>query len=172
MPRGLPDSWGTYAIGKAARSFKNAGRGRGVTGGITTTYTITKVNVYKSALKTFLNTPAGPLWREVEKRAVLAQMQARKSVGVKTGALRSSIYKRHLGNSTGQYVIIGSDKNYAYAHHEGTKPHIITASSGKNLKFSKNGRMIYTSSVFHPGNRPNRYLTRQLKYFVKPKIVI
>ena len=174
MPYGLPDSWGTYAVRKAARSFRRQGRiaaNRAIPGGATV-YTIKRINVYQGALKAFLNTPAGPLWREVERRAEFAQKMARKQVGVKTGALRQSIYKRHLGNASGQYVTIGSNKSYAYAHHEGTRPHIIVASGGGNLVFTKNGKVIHAKQVFHPGNKPNKYLSNQLKYFVRPRIVI
>lgn len=172
MALGLPDSWATYGLKKAYKSSVARGRGRGGFGGLTTVYTVHRIRVYRGALNKFLNTPAGPLWGEVEKRARIATAKARRDVGVKTGALRASIYMRHLGNATGQYVTIGSNKTYAFNHHQGTKPHVIVGSSGGNLKFVKNGKMIYTKSVFHPGNRPNRFLSKQLHGFVRPRIVI
>lgn len=89
---------------------------------------------------------------------------AKLQVGVRTGALRSSIHKRHLGSMSGQYLWIGSTKNYAYLHHEGTRPHIILPKEPDGaLIFRKGARIISTKRVLHPGTRPNRYLSDQLR---------
>lgn len=174
MPRGLPDSWGLWAARRASRAFRNQARrsASNIIPGGTTVYTIVKVTPYPAALKSFLDSPAGPLWGQVEKRARLAQLRAKKQAGFKTGRLRASIYKNHTMTSYGQKVEIGSNVDYAFNHHQGTRPHVIVGSPGKNLVFVKNGRVINTKSVFHPGTKPNPYLSNQLKYFVKPRIVI
>ena len=173
MALGLPDSWATYGLKKAYKSSIARGRGGGGFGGLSTVYTIQSVRVYRGALNKFLNTPAGPLWGQVEKRARVATAKARRDVGFKTGALRSSIYMRHLGNSTGQYVTIGSNKSYAFNHHQGTRPHVIVPNKpGGNLVFAKRGKIIFAKSVFHPGTKPNKFLSKQLTGFVRPRIVI
>jgi hypothetical protein len=133
---------------------------------------LTDIRINNRTLLTYLNTSAGPLWGALERRAVLVEKLAQRKVGVKTGALRASIYRRHLGNFSGQFIIIGSDKKYAKDHHEGTRPHQIFASPGGKLSFTKNGRRIFTNSVNHPGTKPNPYLTTFLPVFVKTPIVI
>lgn len=181
---GLPDSWSGLAAkkvtkrlyrgftrstgGSSAFRFVQAGR---TTGGTRINLELKRVRIYNHKLRMELNTPAGELWRKLEKRAIIAQAGAKAQVGVRTGALKSSIYKRHLGNATGQYIVIGSSRRYALAHHEGTRPHVITASPGGKLKFVKNGKQIFTSQVNHPGTKPNPYLRNQLKHFIKPIVI-
>jgi hypothetical protein len=133
---------------------------------------LTNVRINDKTLLTYLNTSAGPLWGALDRRASEVQKLAQGKVGVRTGALRASIYKRHLGNFTGQYIVIGSDKSYAKDHHNGTRPHKILASPGGKLSFSAGGRRVFASSVNHPGTKPNPYLTPFLSVFTKPKIVI
>jgi hypothetical protein len=133
---------------------------------------LANIRINQRTTHAFLNTNAGPLWDALEKRATLVQKLAKRKVGVKTGALRASIYKRHLGNSTGQYIVIGSDRKYAKDHHQGTRAHQILSSPGGKLTFVANGRRIFTNQVNHPGTKPNPYLTTYLPLFVKPKIVI
>ena len=88
---------------------------------------------------------------------------AKAQVGVRTGALRSSIHMRHLRDSRGQYVKIGSNLDYALLHHQGTKPHVIRPDRAKVLRFVRGSRIIYTTSVMHPGTKANRYLSDNLK---------
>jgi phage gpG-like protein len=130
------------------------------------------IRINKATLNAFLNTSAGPLWGELDRRAELVRKAAIGKVGVDTGNLKRSIYKRHLGNSTGQYIIIGSDKKYASDHHQGTRPHQIVASGGGKLTFVVKGKRIYTNRVNHPGTKPNPYLTTFLPIFIKPRIII
>jgi hypothetical protein len=87
---------------------------------------------------------------------------AKQQVGFKTGKLRQSINMVHLRDGLSQYLKIGSNVEYALAHHEGTRPHIITPNDANILRFSAGGRVIYTHKVNHPGTRPNKYLSDQL----------
>lgn len=97
------------------------------------------------------------------KKGKMVEMAAKRQVGVRTGALRSSIHMRHGIDSGGQYVTVGSDLPYARGHHEGTKPHIIRPRKAQVLRFSNNGRIVYARKVNHPGTKPNRYLTDNLR---------
>lgn len=130
----------------------------------------TRVRIYDHKLRQFLNTPNSgdtrDLWKSMERAKESALKGARRQVGVKTGALRKNIRATHLGNSTGQYVTIWADKPYALAHHEGTRPHLIrpTAVDGK-LIFRTGSRVIMTTMVRHPGTKPNRYLSDQIRHF-------
>ena len=130
---------------------------------------IVRVELYEDKLRLFLNTPnsgdAKSLWTALEKAKLKAVLGAKRMVGVRTGALRDSIVGRHLGNYTGQYLWIGSEKKYALVHHEGTKPHIIRPDKAKVLRFVSKGQVIYTPIVRHPGTKPNHYLSRQLRHF-------
>jgi len=121
--------------------------------------------LYPGILPAYLNGPTGDLWKKLHNRGQLAVAMAKSQVGVKTGALRNSIHMRHLGNFTGQYLWIGSMKNYALMHHEGTKPHMIFPKEHEYLRFRAGSRIIYTRQVRHPGTKPNRYLSDQLKVF-------
>lgn len=126
---------------------------------------VIKVNV--EALHNELNTSKGELWRWLHKKGERAVLGAKSKVGVRTGVLQRSIHMRHLGNATGQYLWIGSDRSHALAHHQGTRPHIITPTPPKKLlKFSKGGNMIYTHRVNHPGTKKNEYLSSQLRHFL------
>lgn len=174
MPRGFPDSPFLYYASKAKsylKSSKAMARG-GRPRGTVLTYKIIKLDIDKAQLNLILNTPKGNLWGALDRRGHAIVRDAKKKVGVKTGALRSSIHMRHLGNTTGQYLWIGSKKNYAYAHHEGTRPHEIRASKSPVLVFRSGSRIVKTPSVNHPGTRPNPYLTAAMrKNLTRPIIV-
>lgn len=123
--------------------------------------------IFDAKLRVELQTPAGGLWKWMEKQGNKAVLGAKRQVGVKTGELRNSIHKRHLANFTGQYLWIGSTKSYALAHHEGTRPHTISPTPPRTLlRFSKGSRVIYTPMVNHPGTKPNKYLSSQLRHFI------
>lgn len=174
---GLPDSWWGYGAKKALRALRNIGRsGRRALGGRRTTrrvgtkyyYKFDRVIIYDSVLKSYLNTPAGDPWLLLDTRGRMAHAMAKKDVGVKTGRLRNSIYYRHVGHANGQFIQIGSDVEYAYDHHQGTRPHIIKSKPGGPdlLKFRKSGGgFAYTRYVRHPGTRGNPFLAKQLPRF-------
>jgi hypothetical protein len=88
---------------------------------------------------------------------------AKRQVGVNTGALRASIHMRHFRDTRGQYVRIGSSLPYARLHHEGTRPHFIRPNTKQVLKFVTRGQLVITHLVRHPGTRPNRYLSDNLR---------
>jgi hypothetical protein len=171
----IPDSWATYGIGKAGRALRRAAKGRG-SGKISLgargrgfSYKFSHLNLYQDELRKYLNTQSGDLWWYLNKRGKAAVAGAQAMVGVRTGALKRSIHMKHLGNVTGQYIWIGSKLPYAYAHHEGTRPHIIASKSGKELVFRGRGSkvLVHTPVVKHPGTRPNPYLRAQLHHFFK-----
>lgn len=174
MPKGFPDSPFLFYAQKAKRylnTSKSMARG-GRPRAMVLTYKVVKVDIDKAQLHMVLNTPTGNLWGALDRRGNAIVRDAKKLVGVKTGALRASIHKRHLGNASGQYLWIGSNKNYAYAHHEGTKPHEIRASKSPVLVFRSGTKIIKTPVVNHPGTRPNPYLTAAMrKNLVRPIIV-
>jgi hypothetical protein len=127
-------------------------------------YRFTKAILYPPKMHEMLNTTSGMVGKHVRTIGEIIVNRAKAQVGVKTGALRDSIHMRHLANYTGHYLWIGSNKNYAYAHHEGTKPHVITPNPpNKVLVFRAGSMVVRTAEVKHPGTRPNRYLSDQLR---------
>lgn len=122
----------------------------------------TRIVFRKKTLDFYLNDPFGPVGRDLHKRGRRVERAAKAQVGVATGRLKASIHMRQERSIGGQKVTIGSPLSYALAHHEGTKPHVITPDRAKVLRFSSGGRVIYTRAVRHPGTKPNRYLTDNL----------
>lgn len=111
----------------------------------------------------YLNSPSGTvgLWLRKQGRRLLAA--ARSQVGVRTGALRASLHMRHYRDPRGQYIEVGSSLSYARLHHDGSKPHLIFPNKRQVLRFYSRGQIVVTHMVRHPGTRPNRYLTDNLK---------
>lgn len=120
------------------------------------------VVIDKPVLNHFLNAPSGETGQYLRKRGELVVASARLKVGKRTGFLAGSIHMRQSREPYGQKLWIGSELNYALAHHEGTKPHIIVAKRAQMLRFHAGGRVIYTRAVKHPGTRANRYLKDSL----------
>jgi hypothetical protein len=61
-----------------------------------------------------------------------------------------------------QQLRIGSDNEIALLHHNGSRPHAISARGPQVMRFSNRGRMVYSRQVAHPGTKPNRYLSDNL----------
>jgi hypothetical protein len=114
-------------------------------------------------IDTLLNNPNGEVGRYLAKKGEKVTAAARAQAGFRTGALRASIHMRHMRDSRGQYLKIGSSVKHAYMHHEGTKPHLIMPRRRRTLRFFSKGFMVFTQLVRHPGTKPNRYLTDNLK---------
>lgn len=119
---------------------------------------------YKSQMDYLLKQPQGVVGRHLFRKAVMIREMARMQVGVRTGALSASISISQERSMTGQSVRIGSTLSYAYMHHEGTRPHMISGQNGGMLRYTRGGRVVYSRAVMHPGTRPNRYLSDNLIY--------
>jgi hypothetical protein len=68
--------------------------------------------------------------------------------------------------STAPYGVkatVGSSVSYALIHHNGSRPHVILPVRAKSLVFTSKGRLVVTNRVNHPGTKPNRYLTDNLR---------
>jgi hypothetical protein len=126
------------------------------------------VTVYKlndRNIAYLLKSPSGHVGRYLTKKAIIVTAKAKSQAGIKTGALKRSISWNYGVNAAGPYVRIGSPLSYAYLHHEGTAPHIIRPRQRRYLKFTSKGSIVFSRRVRHPGTRPNRYLTDNLKWF-------
>lgn len=121
------------------------------------------IDWYKAPLDTLLNNPNGTVGRYLALKGKMIEAAAKAQVGVRTGALRASIHMRHKRNTRYQYIEVGSKLKYARMHHEGTRPHLIYPQKRTVLRFYSKGQIVHTHLVRHPGTRPNRYLSDQLK---------
>jgi hypothetical protein len=114
------------------------------------------------ALFEMLNSSTGEVADDLEKRGQRVLSGARVDVGVETGALLADLHVSMEGGRTGPTAYIGSNLDYALAHHEGTQPHEIQAQPGRALVFSYNGIRIFRHKVHHPGTQANPFLQKNL----------
>lgn len=122
------------------------------------------LRLYKKELDHFLNSPQGQVGQSLSKRGRVMVLAAKRQVGKDTRELEASIHMIHERPGEYQQLWIGSRARHALLHHRGTRPHEIVAHKDQLLRFSKNGRMVYSRSVQHPGTKANNYLSDQLKY--------
>jgi len=100
----------------------------------------------------------------LHRKGLFLERRAQASVGVRSGALRSSIQVRVVETGQGLEVRATAGTRYARMHHDGTRPHAITPRRpGGRLRFRVAGRVVYAKRVWHPGTRPNRFLSRHLR---------
>jgi hypothetical protein len=125
------------------------------------------ITFYKAQTDFLLNNPAGPVGRSLARRGVKVLAAAKGQVGVDTEKLKTSLKMTHERGARGQFVRVGSKRKYALAHHQGSRPHIITPRRSQVMVFTKGSQIIYATSVRHPGTKPNRYLTDNLYLALK-----
>lgn len=101
----------------------------------------------------------GDLYRHLGKLGREIERAAKRMVGVDSGELRADIHYRIRHDQAGPFVEVGADLPYAKMHHDGTVPHVIAARNTRFLRFTQRGRVVYARRVYHPGTRPNPYLT-------------
>lgn len=125
----------------------------------------TRTVVNDKALYSWSKSQQGPLARHIRAKGAQVAMEAKLLVGVRTGRLGRSIKVKRDRSPTGEYgVIVGSDLRYAMVHHEGSRPHTISAREpGKHLRFVGRNGMVYRRTVRHPGTKPRPYLTFALR---------
>lgn len=163
----VPDSPIIYAgqrLARVARRRSPLWRRGGAGSSSLTRINFSDMNVVfrRPQLDYYLNNTRGPVGRYMFERGLRIMLAAKSQVGVKTGALKASIYMTQYRVPMGQNVKIGSPLNYALMHHEGTKPHVITPNRAEVLRFPSRGRIVYTRVVRHPGTKPNKYLADNL----------
>lgn len=113
-----------------------------------------------------VHSKTGDVYKYVAKRAEKLRILAVKQVGKKTGRLAASIKVTMVPSSSGPYALVGSNNKIALIHHNGTRPHRISAAPGRQLRFAHRGRIVYAHKVMHPGTRPNKYLEDNLRRVV------
>lgn len=109
--------------------------------------------------KEFTASPKSPIFKDIDSRGHRLHNLAVRQVGKKTNKLATSITTRTTVDLLGIVNTTGSDNPIALIHHNGSRAHEIRPRRAKVLRFVQNGRVRYAHRVWHPGTRPNRYLT-------------
>lgn len=103
----------------------------------------------------------GLAYRDTLLRATRVMSRAKQlcPVGkVHGGGLRGSIRLNPTVTPAGFVVQVGSDKDYAAAVHEGTRPHRIEPRNASVLVFQVGNRKVFAMHVNHPGTRGKPFL--------------
>jgi hypothetical protein len=117
----------------------------------------------KAGMHYVLRHPEGEVGRYLHKLGARLSRLAKNQVGVDTAALKRSINYRVVQRYGGLTAVVGSDNRIALLHHNGARPHIIVPRRAQTLRFYSHGRIVYSKLVHHPGTKPNRYLTDNLR---------
>ena len=113
-------------------------------------------------LNRMLREPSGIVYPWMDRKGRTLVQLAKRQVGVDTGALRASITHRTTSQSYGVSTTVTASDNKAMMHHEGTRAHRIEPRRAQVLRFVVGGKVVYAKQVWHPGTKPNRYLTDNL----------
>jgi hypothetical protein len=124
------------------------------------------LNFDNGAFAELVNGRNGIVTSDLRKRAEKLRALAVKQVGKDTGRLARDIRVTIIPGPGGPTALVGSDNKIALIHHNGTRRHAITPRTGRTLRFAHRGRVVYARKVMHPGTRPNRYLTDNLRRVV------
>jgi hypothetical protein len=104
-----------------------------------------------------------PIYHELRFRAGMVAATARAKVGKDSGRTAASIDVADSRKPPFWFFKIEAHTPYAYYHHRGTKPHIISG----DLKFRSGARITHASVVHHPGTEPNPFLRDSLPFFMR-----
>lgn len=118
----------------------------------------------QSGINYTFKSPAGPVGRHLHKIGRRIVAAAKVQVGKDTNQLAASIhYNVFMSRGVATLEVLASAP-HAYEHHEGTRPHLITPNTMKVLKYRNGGTVAFAKAVMHPGTRPNRFLSDNLRY--------
>lgn len=115
-------------------------------------------------IQAMIDSPTGPIVRDLFVRGERVKIRAIQEAPSKTGNLRRHIVKRFVLTPAGPRMLVGAEHvPYAIWVHEGSKPHTIVPRNAPFLVFvGRDGNLVFTKLVHHPGNKPNRFLIRAL----------
>lgn len=125
--------------------------------------------VFDTELDLFLHSPRGPIYRWLLSRTIQITTLAKGRAGKEDGRLSRSIRYSIERVPLGLEATVVAPVDYAYFHHEGTRPHIITP--GPRHRFLRfrgaAGVQVFAEKVRHPGTRPNKFLTEPMELVLR-----
>jgi hypothetical protein len=112
-------------------------------------------------LKEVRNAAMGPAIQLVSRASRRVENEAKRTVRVDTGRLRSSINTKMTIRVWVVKARIGTRVKYGLVEHDGASRHTIRAVKGEYMKFfwKKAGRVVWFRSVRHPGTKGSFFLT-------------
>ena len=113
-------------------------------------------------LQRLLNSPDGALGRFMLSRGEVVRRASIEDCPKITGYLSQTIKMRYIAAPRGFVVRIVAFAPYAAAVHEGARAHDIPNAFGFGPTFGIGGRF---GGHFHPGNKGNPFLRRNLRLF-------
>lgn len=116
----------------------------------------------EAEMNRMLRTPEGMVGQWMDQKGRNLVDLAKRQVGVDTGALRNSITHQTTGQSYGVRVLVSANNEIAMIHHNGTRAHRIEPNRQQMMRFNIGGKIVYARQIWHPGTRPNRFLTDNL----------
>ncbi len=123
---------------------------------------MSRFTVNKAGVEALTSDRNGPVVLHLANLGREIEGQARRKVGVRSGALKATIRSELVKRSDGYRVHVtagSSSVPYSDWHHDGTRPHVITPKRGKFLVFKgRGGQTIYARKVQHPGTKANPFL--------------
>ena len=166
MPLGglVPDSPWIYYGQKAFGKSKISSRAKRMMAGEKFAWEIKKLVIYHGIFNLEMTDPRGMVGRSMSALGSKMVIKAKAQVGKETGSLARSIGMSVSKATYGVKLTVHAKDKKAYMHHEGTRPRVILPKNpGGVLVFSKGTRVIKTERVMHPGTKPNRFLSDQLR---------
>lgn len=130
------------------------------------------VRINQQEVRALFGGTDGPLYKHLNRTAEQVRNRARELCPVKDGGLRGSIARQIRLLNGEPIALVGSNKEYAAAVHNGSRPHVIRAKKGKALSFAwasapsglkagRNGKYAF-KFVNHPGTTANPFLQKAL----------
>lgn len=129
----------------------------------------------QAQIQKILNSPTGPVAKQMLVRGYRVQAQARKNLGggvsgpkrIDTGKLRTSISVELRRGRRGLTVRVGTNVEYAIWVHDGTglygpRHRVIRPTTKRYLRFKPHGAKNYVFVKYVKGMRPNRFLADAL----------
>jgi hypothetical protein len=113
------------------------------------------------AISTILESPSGVVGRHVINLATIIQLAMQEKAPVVTGRLKANIVKRFTDAPPGDIAIEVGIWTVPYAEYVvfGSEPHDIPNAFGWGPNVGIGGRF---DGKFHPGNKPNPFMTDAL----------
>lgn len=120
------------------------------------------------AIAELMRSPVGPVMRHMFVVGEKVKIEAIRLAPKRSGNMSQHIVKRTASIDGKPSVLVGVENvKYAYWVHEGTVPHDIFPVNARVLAFpGRDGKMVFTQHVSHPGTKPNRFLVRALQHVV------
>jgi hypothetical protein len=127
------------------------------------------------AINVLLRSPRGGVARDLLRRGLLVETQAKRNLGgvdgpkrVDTGRLRASINTQIVIRSGNPVCVVGTNVKYALWVHDGTgiygpRHRMIRPVRHKRLRFKPQGKAHYVYARAVRGIPPNRFLANALR---------